>query len=427
MKSNWTIDKNSTGVLSVTVDAEEWQKAQKKAFNKLKSGLTLKGFRKGQIPDAVAKKTIGSQHIQEAAIDEIANDALQAGIKEFDLDLVSRPILTVSKLGDDEAVLDFTCTVSPEVTLGDYSSIRIEKPEVSVSEEEVDAEVKHLQDRYADWVLREEGEPAQIGDQVTIDFVGEKDGIPFEGGAGNDYPLVLGSNTFIPGFEDQLVGIKSGEEKDIEVTFPVDYQAPDLAGQAVIFKVKAHDIKYKELPEINDELVKNLKRDGVETVEQYKEQARNALEEHKTKEADEKFTNEVLAAVVEQSSVEIPQVMIDQEVNKMYQQFEQRMQSSGFTAKQFLEATHQSEQDIKDQMKEEAAKRVKTTLVLEAIANNEHIEIPKEKIDEEYKLMSDMYQMPVEQIKAIIVPENIEYDLKQQQALDLLKKTAQSE
>lgn len=352
---------------------------------------------------------------------------MQAGIKEFDLDLVSRPILTVSKLGDDEAVLDFTCTVSPEVTLGDYSSIRIEKPEVSVSEEEVDAEVKHLQDRYADWVLREEGEPAQIGDQVTIDFVGEKDGIPFEGGAGNDYPLVLGSNTFIPGFEDQLVGIKSGEEKDIEVTFPVDYQAPDLAGQAVIFKVKAHDIKYKELPEINDELVKNLKRDGVETVEQYKEQARNALEEHKTKEADEKFTNEVLAAVVEQSSVEIPQVMIDQEVNKMYQQFEQRMQSSGFTAKQFLEATHQSEQDIKDQMKEEAAKRVKTTLVLEAIANNEHIEIPKEKIDEEYKLMSDMYQMPVEQIKAIIVPENIEYDLKQQQALDLLKKTAQSE
>ena len=152
MKSNWTIDKNSTGVLSVTVDAEEWQKAQKKAFNKLKSGLTLKGFRKGQIPDAVAKKTIGSQHIQEAAIDEIANDALQAGIKEFDLDLVSRPILTVSKLGDDEAVLDFTCTVSPEVTLGDYSSIRIEKPEVSVSEEEVDAEVKHLQDRYADSV-----------------------------------------------------------------------------------------------------------------------------------------------------------------------------------------------------------------------------------------------------------------------------------
>ncbi len=262
---------------------------------------------------------------------------------------------------------------------------------------------------------------------MTIDFVGEKDGIPFEGGAGNDYPLVLGSNTFIPGFEDQLVGIKSGEEKDIEVTFPVDYQAPDLAGQAVIFKVKAHDIKYKELPEINDELVKNLKRDGVETVEQYKEQARNALEEHKTKEADEKFTNEVLAVVVEQSSVEIPQVMIDQEVNKMYQQFEQRMQSSGFTAKQFLEATHQSEQDIKDQMKEEAAKRVKTTLVLEAIANNEHIEIPKEKIDEEYKLMSDMYQMPVEQIKAIIVPENIEYDLKQQQALDLLKKTAQSE
>ena len=280
-------------------------------------------------------------------------------------------------------MLDFTCTVSPEVKLGDYKAIRVKKPEVEVTEEEIDNEVKRIQDRYADWVIREDEEPAQIGDQVTIDFVGEKDGVPFEGGAGNDYPLVLGSNTFIPGFEDQLVGVKAGEEKDIEVTFPENYQAPDLAGQAVIFKVKVHDVKYKELPEINDELIANLKREGVETVEQYKEEAKKELLSHKEQEAEKKFTDEVLAQVVDGAIVDIPAVMIDNEVDRMYQQFEQRMQSSGFTAKQFLEATHQTEADIKEQMRNEAANRVKTTLVLEAVANAEDFKIDEAAIDEQ--------------------------------------------
>lgn len=427
MKSNWTLDKDSTGTLTVTVDQDEWQKAQKKAFNKMKAGLDLKGFRKGQVPDALAKKQIGNDRILAGAIDEVANDALQAGIKEFNLDLVARPTLDVETLNNDEAVLKFTCTISPEVTLGDYKSIRISKPVVEVSEEEIDHEVEHLQDRYADWVLREEDEPAQIGDQVTIDFIGEKDGIPFEGGAGNDYPLVLGSNTFIPGFEDQLVGMKSGETKDIEVTFPEDYQAPNLAGQAVIFKVTAHDIKYKDRPEISDDLIKNLKQEGIETVEQYRTEARAKLEEQKQKDADEKFNNEVLDAAVDQAIVDIPAVMIDNEVDRMFRQFEQRMQGSGFTAEQFLQATNQTVDDIKNQMRDEAAKRVKATLVLEAIANDQGIEIAPERVEEEYKLMSDMYQMPIEQIKTIIVPENIEYDLKQQEALNFLKKTAQSE
>lgn len=427
MKCSWTLDKDSTGVLTVEVEGEIWEKAQKKTFSKLKSGLNIKGFRKGQIPDQMAKKYIGTDHICAAAVDEVANEALQEGIKEFKLDLVARPALDVKEINKDKAVLDFTCTVSPEVKLGDYKAIRVKKPEVEVTEEEIDNEVKRIQDRYADWVIREDEEPAQIGDQVTIDFVGEKDGVPFEGGAGNDYPLVLGSNTFIPGFEDQLVGVKAGEEKDIEVTFPENYQAPDLAGQAVIFKVKVHDVKYKELPEINDELIANLKREGVETVEQYKEEAKKELLSHKEQEAEKKFTDEVLAQVVDGAIVDIPAVMIDNEVDRMYQQFEQRMQSSGFTAKQFLEATHQTEADIKEQMRNEAANRVKTTLVLEAVANAEDFKIDEAAIDEQYKLMADMYQMPVEQIKAIIVPENIEYDLKQQKAIDYLKETAQSE
>lgn len=238
---------------------------------------------------------------------------------------------------------------------------------------------------------------------------------------------MLGSNTFIPGFEDQLVGVKAGDEKDIEVTFPEDYQAADLAGQAVIFKVKVHDVKYKELPEVNDELIKNMKRDGVETVEKFIEESKKELQARKEQQAEEKFTNDVIAQAVDGAIVDIPPVMIDNEVNRMYQQFEQRMQSSGFTAQQFLEATHQSVEDIKNQMRNEAASRVKTTLVLEAIANARDIKISESEIEEQYKLMADMYNMPAEQIKAIIVPENIEYDLKQQKAVDYLKETAQSE
>lgn len=427
MKCSWNLDKDSTGVLTVEVDGEIWEKAQKKTFNKLKAGLNIKGFRKGQIPDQMAKRYIGTDHICAAAVDEVANEALQEGIKEFNLDLVARPTLDVQEADKDKVILDFTCTVSPEVKLGDYKAIRVKKPEVEVTEEEIDNEVKHIQDRYADWVVREDDDPAQIGDQVTIDFVGEKDGVPFEGGAGENYPLVLGSNTFIPGFEDQLVGVKAGDEKDIEVTFPEDYQAPDLAGQAVIFKVKVHDVKYKELPEVTDELIANMKRDGVDTVEKFKEEAKKDLLSRKEQEAERTFTDEVLKQAVDGAIVDIPPVMIDNEVNRMYQQFEQRMQSSGFTAQQFLEATHQTEDDIKNQMRVEAANRVKTTLVLEAIANAQEIKIDEAAIEEQYKLMSDMYQMPVEQIKAIIVPENIEYDLKQEKAVDYLKEVAQSE
>lgn len=427
MKCSWTLDKDSTGILTVEVEGEVWEKAQKKTFNKLKAGLNVKGFRKGQIPDQMAKKYIGKDHICAVAVDEVANEALQEGIKEFKLDLVARPSLDVKEIDEKKAVLEFTCTVSPEVKLGDYEAIRVKKEPVEVTQEEIDAEVKRIQARYADWVVREEEDPAQIGDQVTIDFVGEKDGVPFEGGAGNDYPLVLGSNTFIPGFEDQLVGVKAGDEKDIEVTFPEDYQAADLAGQAVIFKVKVHDVKYKELPEVNDELIKNMKRDGVETVEKFIEESKKELQARKEQQAEEKFTNDVIAQAVDGAIVDIPPVMIDNEVNRMYQQFEQRMQSSGFTAQQFLEATHQSVEDIKNQMRNEAASRVKTTLVLEAIANARDIKISESEIEEQYKLMADMYNMPAEQIKAIIVPENIEYDLKQQKAVDYLKETAQSE
>ena len=259
MTSTWTLKENSTGELEVTVEGEAWKKAQKKALKYAKSHMSLKGFRQGQIPDALVKKQLSSKALYDMASEEVANEALSEGIKEHNIDLVARPTLDVKEADDEKAVLVFTCTVLPEVTLGEYKGLDIKKADVEVTEEDVENEVKRVQDRYADWVVREDDDAAQLGDQVVIDFVGTKDGVAFEGGSGENYPLELGSGSFIPGFEEQLVGVKKGEEKDVEVTFPENYQAAELAGQPATFHCTVHEVKYKDLPELNDELIKKLK------------------------------------------------------------------------------------------------------------------------------------------------------------------------
>lgn len=421
MTSNWTLKENSTGELEVTVEQDAWKKAQKKALNYAKSRMNIKGFRPGQIPEALVRKQISSKALYEMAAEEVANEALADGIKENNLELVAQPTLSLKEADDDKAVLVFTCTVSPEVTLGDYKGLDVKKDEVNVTDEDVEAELKRVQERYADWVIREDDEAAQLGDQVVIDFVGTKDGVEFEGGSGENYPLELGSGSFIPGFEEQLVGVKKGEVKDVEVTFPENYQAADLAGQPAVFKCTVHDVKYKDLPELNDELIKKLKIEDVETVDAYKEKTTNDLKAQKEREAEDKFTNEVLSKACENATVEIPQVMIDNEVSRMYREFEGRMQQSGFTAKQFLEATGQKEEDIRAQMSEEAASRVKTSLVLDAIVKAENIEASDEDVEKEFTNMSEMYNMDVEKIKSLISPESVKADLASQKALDFIK------
>ncbi|WP_297568731.1 trigger factor [uncultured Faecalibaculum sp.] len=422
---NWTKQENSTGTLTVTLEGEPWEKACAKAFNRMKANLNLKGFRKGQVPDALARKSIPAEAVYEEAAQMLAQQALDDGVKEYKLDLVARPVLNVKEADEKSVTLEFTCTVSPEVELGDWKSIKAEKKAVEVSEEEIEKEMQHLQDHFADWVLKEDDQPAEIGDQVTIDFVGMKDGTPFEGGSGENYPLVLGSNTFIPGFEDQLVGIKPEEKRTIEVTFPENYQVPDLAGQPATFEVTAHDIKARELPEINDELIARLKRDGIETVEKYKEEARNALMAQKEKQADDEFTNDILNQLQAMTTIDLPEVMTNGEVDRMYREFEQNIAQAGFTADQFLQATGQDKDAIRAQMKPEAESRVKMQLMLEALANQADIDITEDMINDEYKMLSEMYNMPAEQIRQLIYPDQIVFTLKQQKALDLLKKNAQ--
>lgn len=421
MNSKWTLNEHSEGVLEVVVDGEDWENAQKKAFNDFKKNVSIKGFRTGKVPEALLKKQISKEAIYDRAVEGVANEALVEAIKEHNLELVARPTLDYKDASDESVTLVINCVVSPEVTLGEYKGLDIHKDEVNVTDEDVEAELSKVQDRFADWVLREEGQPAEDGDQVTIDFVGKKDGEPFEGGSGENYPLELGSNTFIPGFEEQLVGVKTDDVKDVTVTFPEDYQAADLAGKEAVFTVTVHDIKYKDRPEVNDELIAQLKREGVETVEKFKEVTKEDLTKERERAADEKFTNDLMETISDNATVEIPAVMIENEVDNLYRDFTNRMQQSGFTAEQYFAATGQTEADLKATMRPDAQRRVKGSLVLDAVIKAENIEISDEDVEKEYTEMSTLYNMDVEQIKKLLPAENIKDDLAQQKALELIK------
>lgn len=421
MNSKWTLNEHSEGVLEVVVDGEAWENAQKKAFNDFKKNVSIKGFRTGKVPEALLKKQISKEAIYDRAVEGVANEALVEAVKEHNLELVARPTLDYKDASDESVTLVINCVVSPEVTLGEYKGLDIHKDEVNVTDEDVEAELSKVQDRFADWVLREEGQPAEDGDQVTIDFVGKKDGEPFEGGSGENYPLELGSNTFIPGFEEQLVGVKTDDVKDVTVTFPEDYQAADLAGKEAVFTVTVHDIKYKDRPEVNDELIAQLKRDGVETVEKFKEVTKEDLTKERERAADEKFTNDLMETIIDNATVEIPAVMIENEVDNLYRDFTNRMQQSGFTAEQYFAATGQTEADLKATMRPDAQRRVKGSLVLDAVIKAENIEISDEDVEKEYTEMSTLYNMDVEQIKKLLPAENIKDDLAQQKALELIK------
>lgn len=421
MNSKWTLNEHSEGVLEVVVDGEAWENAQKKAFNDFKKNVSIKGFRTGKVPEALLKKQISKEAIYDRAVEGVANEALVEAVKEHNLELVARPTLDYKDASNESVTLVINCVVSPEVTLGEYKGLDIHKDEVNVTDEDVEAELSKVQDRFADWVLREEGQPAEDGDQVTIDFVGKKDGEPFEGGSGENYPLELGSNTFIPGFEEQLVGVKTDDVKDVTVTFPEDYQAADLAGKEAVFTVTVHDIKYKDRPEVNDELIAQLKRDGVETVEKFKEVTKEDLTKERERAADEKFTNDLMETISDNATVEIPAVMIENEVDNLYRDFTNRMQQSGFTAEQYFAATGQTEADLKATMRPDAQRRVKGSLVLDAVIKAENIEISDEDVEKEYTEMSTLYNMDVEQIKKLLPAENIKDDLAQQKALELIK------
>ncbi|QII50102.1 trigger factor [Bacillus paralicheniformis] len=420
MSVKWEKQEGNEGVLTVEVDADTFNKALDDAFKKVVKQVSIPGFRKGKVPRGLFEQRFGVEALYQDALDILLPVEYPKAVEEAGIEPVDRPEIDVEKIEKGENLI-FTAkvTVKPEVKLGEYKGLGIEKDDTAVTDEDVQNELKSLQERQAELVVKEDGK-VEEGDTVVLDFEGFVDGEAFEGGKAENYSLEVGSGSFIPGFEDQLVGLEAGAEKDVEVTFPEEYHAEELAGKPAVFKVKIHEIKAKELPELNDEFAKDVDEE-VETLAELTEKTKKRLEEAKENEADAKLREDLVVKAAENAEADIPQAMIDTELDRMMKEFEQRLQMQGMNLELYFQFSGQDENALKEQMKEDAEKRVKSNLTLEAIAKAENLQVTDEEVEEELSKMAEAYNMPVENIKqAIGSTEGMKEDLKVRKAIDFL-------
>ncbi|MEC1391986.1 trigger factor [Bacillus velezensis] len=420
MSVKWEKQEGNEGVLTVEVDADTFKTALDDAFKKVVKQVSIPGFRKGKVPRGLFEQRFGVEALYQDALDILLPVEYPKAVEEAGIEPVDRPEIDVEKIEKGESLI-FTAkvTVKPEVKLGDYKGLGIEKDDTAVTDEDVQNELKALQERQAELVVKEEG-AVENGDTVVLDFEGFVDGEAFEGGKAENYSLEVGSGSFIPGFEEQLTGLEAGAEKDVEVTFPEEYHAEELAGKPAVFKVKIHEIKAKELPELNDEFAKDIDEE-VETLAELTEKTKKRLEEAKENEADAKLREELVLKASENAEADVPQAMIDTELDRMLKEFEQRLQMQGMNLELYTQFSGQDENALKEQMKEDAAKRVKSNLTLEAIAQAENLEVTDEEVEAELTKMAEAYNMPAENIKqAIGSTDAMKEDLKVRKAIDFL-------
>jgi trigger factor len=420
MTVKWEKLEGNTGVLTVEVSAEKVNEGLTAAFNKVVKTVNVPGFRKGKMPRPMFEKRFGVESLYQDALDILLPEAYGNAIDEAGIDPIDRPDIDIEQMEKGkELIFKATVQVKPEVTLGDYKGLEVEDFDATVTDEDVAKELETLQSRQAELVVKEEG-TAELGDTVVLDFEGFVDGEAFEGGKAENHSLELGSGSFIPGFEEQLVGLATGESKDVEVSFPEEYHAAELAGKPAVFKVTLHEIKGKELPALDDEFAKDVDEE-VETLDALKEKIRTRLEDSKKHEAEHHLRDSVVEKAAENAQVEIPEVMVTNEVNRMLQEFEQRLQAQGMNLELYFQLSGQDENALREQMKEEAVNRVKVALTLEAIAKAENIEATDEDVNAELEKMAGMYNMTVDNIKqALGGLEGIKGDLQKQKAVEFL-------
>ncbi|EAD6107598.1 trigger factor, partial [Listeria monocytogenes] len=382
------------------------------------------GFRKGKVPRQIFNQRFGEEALFQDALDILLPEVYSAAIDEAGIDPVDTPQVNIESMEKGETwVLTAEVTVKPEVKLGDYKGLEVEKRETELTTEELEAELKQLQERQAELVVKEDA-PAENGDTVILDFEGFKDGVAFEGGQAENHSLELGSGQFIPGFEEKLVGLKAGDEADIELTFPEEYHAEDLAGQPVVFKVKLHEIKTKEVPALDDELAKDIDEE-VETLDELKEKISKRLQEAKEESVAQAKQEEVIAKAVENAEVDIPHAMVHHEADHLMNHFAQDLQAQGLTPELYYQFTGQTEEAMHAQMEKDAEKRVKMNLVLEAIAEAENIEPTEEAIDEEISTLAEKYGMEKDAVRAALGDmSELKSDLKIRKAIDVLLDSA---
>ncbi len=420
--SEWTLKEHSQGELVVVVSGSDWKTVCEKAFNKIARQVTIPGFRKGSAPKAMLKKYITGEQVWYDAIEKHANKWMFDAMKEHDLEPVSRPTLDVRSVNDDACELVFEFYVTPEVKLGQYKDLPYELGDIAVTEEEIEAELNRMRETYADMETTEE--PAAEGDTVNIDFEGFRDGVPFEGGKGENFDLKLGSGSFIPGFEDQLIGAKAGEEKELNLTFPEDYGSKDLAGADAVFKVKVNEVKRKVLPELDDDFAKDINAPGVETVEQLRKTVTERLENNKKAAAEREADEKLFAKLAENAEVEIPQSMIDDEADQMVRQFETQIRQYGMDPKQYYKMLNTTPEAIAENYQAEAEKNVRLRLVFEQIARQEEITVTDEELEQEFQNLADMYRLDAEQVRAAVDEEIVKKDIANRKAMDFVKEHA---
>lgn len=420
-----TFEKTATneGVLTFSIPQEEIQQGLTIAFNKVKGNLNVPGFRKGKVTRQVFNRMFGEEALYEDALNAVLPKAYDAAVAEAGLDVVAQPKIDVKSMekGQDW-VITAEVTVKPEVKLGEYKNLTVAKQEREVTDADVEERLNQKRNQQAELVVVEEA--AKEGDTVVIDFEGFKDGVAFEGGKGENYSLELGSGSFIPGFEDQLVGAKAGDDVEVKVTFPEDYQAEDLAGKEAIFKVKVHEVKEKELPALDDEFAKDVD-DEVETLDELKAKIREELTATKASQAQEAVHDEALRKAVENAEVvELPHVMVHDEVHRAMDEFLNNMQRQGISPEMYYQLTNSTEADLHKQFEQDAELRVKTNLVIEAIVKAENLEATEEEIEKEIAELAETYNMPVDQVKRLLTTDMLSHDITMKKAIDLVTSTA---
>jgi trigger factor len=411
--------------LTIETSAEEFEAALEKAYLKNRGKINLQGFRKGKAPRAMIEKMYGASIFYEDAANLVMPEAYEKAALESGLDIVSRPEIDVVQV---EKGMPFIFTaevaVKPEVTLGDYKGLEVEKMDVEVTEEEILAELDKVREQNSRTISVTDRAVVD-GDITTIDFEGFAEGAPFEGGKGTDYALTIGSHSFIDTFEEQLIGKNIGEEVEVNVTFPAEYHAPDLAGKPVLFKVTVKDIKSKELPELDDDFAKDVSE--FDTLDEYKADIKSTILERKTKEAVRVKEDKLVDKVIENATMEIPEAMIDTQVRQMADEFAQRLQMQGLTVEQYFQFTGMDGNKMIEQMKPQAVKRIQSRLVLEAIVKAENITVSDEAFDKEVEQMAASYKMEVEKLKELVSEkekEQIVMDIAVQKAVDFVVETA---
>ena len=412
--------------LTIEVSAEDVEKALQAAYLKERSRISLPGFRKGKVPRQMIEKMYGPEVFYDEAANHMISEAYGKAYDECELDIVSQPKVAITQLEKGKPFI-FTAEVAvkPEVTLGEYKGLKVDKVSTRVTQKEVDEEIDKERERNAR-TIEVTDRAVQDKDQVILDFEGFVDGVAFEGGKGENYPLTIGSGAFIPGFEEQLIGAEIGKETEVNVTFPEEYQAKELAGKEAVFKCTVHEIKAKEIPELDDEFVSDVSEKS-ETVDAYKAEVKAKIKERKERQGRQKKEDQAVEQAVANAEIDIPEPMIDLQTKQMADDFARRIMQQGMSLEQYFQFTGLSEEKMMEEFRPQAEKRIRTRLVLEAVAAAENIEVSDERLDEELKKMADSYQMEVEKLKEFMgdnEKQQMKEDIAVQEAVTLIADAA---